>query len=105
MNVIVIDVRGRSSYTDFLVIASGTSDRHVEAVATGVATTLKKDHENPAASMEGLREGRWALVDFGDAVLHTFHQYTRELYDLEELWKDAPQWGVEDRPPVRTANG
>ena len=95
LNVMVIDVRGRSSYADFLVIASGTSDRHVQAIAEFVSTHLKKEHRVKTRGAEGLREGQWALVDFGDVVLHVFHQFTREIYSLEELWDDAPRIPIE----------
>ena len=94
LDVVIIDVRGRSSYTDFLVIASGTSDRHVQSVAEGVADTLRKEDRVKEMGSEGLREGQWALVDFGAAVLHVFHKYTREVYDLEDLWRDAPRLSI-----------
>ena len=70
---------------NFLVVASGTSDRHVQGIAELCRQTL--DSEGAAAlGSEGLREGQWALVDFGDVVLHVFHQFTREVYALEEMW-------------------
>jgi len=100
LDVVVIDVRGRSSYTDLLVLASGTSDRHVEAIAQGAVGELKKEHEHPALGVEGLREGQWALVDFGDVILHVFHQFTRDVYALEELWADAPRIEVVDKTPA-----
>ena len=100
LDLVVIDVRGRSSYTDILVLASGTSDRHVEAIAQGAAGELKKEHDHPALGSEGLREGQWALVDFGDVILHVFHQFTRDVYCLEELWDDAPRIQVEDNAPA-----
>lgn len=93
LDVVVIDVRGRSSYTDFLVIASGTSDRHVQSIAELIAETLR--HEGaPALGVEGIREGQWALVDFGVVVVHVFHQFTREQYDLEAMWRQAPRLRV-----------
>lgn len=87
----VLDIRSSSSYADFLVIASGTSDRHVQSVAELVSMTLKKDLGAIPIGVEGLREGQWALIDFGDVILHVFHQFTREVYALEELWSDAPR--------------
>jgi ribosome-associated protein len=90
LNVIVIDLRQRSSYADFLVIASGTSDRHVQAIAENVEVELGK-RGMQALGSEGLREGQWALVDFGSVVLHVFHEYTRQVYDLEQIWSDAPR--------------
>ena len=90
-DIVVLDIRGSSSYADFLIIASGTSDRHVQSVAELVATTLKQEEGTLPIGSEGLREGQWALIDFGDVILHVFHQFTREVYALEELWSDAPR--------------
>lgn len=101
LDVLIIDVRGRSSYTDFLVIASGTSDRHVGAVAELVQEGLREQKTRPIGS-EGLREGQWALLDFGSVVVHVFHPITRELYDLEELWREAPRVALDE---TATASG
>ncbi len=90
VQLLILDVRGRSSYTDFLVIASGTSDRHVGAIADLIGQGLRDHNIRPIGS-EGLREGQWALLDFGSVVVHIFHPITRELYDLEELWREAPR--------------
>jgi ribosome-associated protein len=97
----VIDVRGRSSYTDFLVVASGTSDRHVAAVANLIEDTLRDEGVRPVGS-EGLREGQWALIDFGNVVAHVFHQFTRGVYNLEAMWENAPRTILE---PESTPNG
>ena len=84
-----MDVRGRCSYTDFLVICSGTSDRHMQAIAELIDDTLR--HEgNKCLGREGYREGQWALIDFGSVVAHVFHPFTRQVYNLEEMWQDAP---------------
>ena len=90
LDVVIIDVRGRTSYTDFIVIASGTSDRHVQAIAELVDATLHQSGA-PCLSREGTREGQWALIDFGDVIVHVFHQFTRDVYDLEDMWRDAPR--------------
>ena len=90
-DVLVLDVRGLSSYADFLVLASGTSDRHVEAIAQGAIAELKSNHGMLNKSAEGLRSGQWALVDFGDVIFHVFHQFTRDVYALEDLWDEAPR--------------
>ena len=97
LDVVVIDVRGRSSYTDFLVITSGTSDRHVQSVAKLVEDDLRKEKMRPIGT-EGIRGGQWALLDFGSVVLHVFHQFTRDVYDLETLWKDAPRLSIDAGP-------
>lgn len=100
LNVVVLDLRERSSYTDFLVIASGTSDRHVQSIAESVADKLRSEKVRPIGS-EGLREGQWALLDFGSVVLHVFHQFTRDVYQLENLWKDVPR--LSDADTVKSA--
>lgn len=94
LDIVVLDVRGKSSYADFLVICSGTSDRHVQSIAELVSDTLRKEDRIKPVGTEGLREGQWALVDLGDVVLHVFHQFTREVYALEDLWSDAPRLAV-----------
>src|SRR5947209_20150180 len=88
--VVVLDLRGLSGYADFLVIGSGTSDRHLETVADGVEKALKESGHRPIGS-EGQRGGKWVLLDFGDVVVHVFHQDERAHYDLEGLWADAPR--------------
>jgi len=98
LDVVVIDIQGRSSYADFLVIASGTSDRHVVSIAENIQHTMKNDHGHIAKGIEGTREGKWVLLDLGDVIVHVFHQFTREEYNLEEIWKEAPQRVVSDEP-------
>ena len=89
-DVIVIDLRELSSYTDFLVICSGGSDRQLDAVAEGVEAAMKEAGQR-TIGFEGSRGGKWTLLDFGDVVLHVFHQDERAYYDLEGLWADAPR--------------
>ena len=88
--VVVIDLRELSSYTDFLVICSGASDRQLDAVAEGVEAGMKEAGHRTIGT-EGSRGGKWLLLDFGDVVLHVFHQDERAYYDLEGLWADAPR--------------
>lgn len=103
-DVLVLDVRGLSSYADFLVLVSGTSDRHVEAIAQGAIGELKNNHGLLNESAEGMRSGQWALVDFGDVILHVFHQFTRDVYALEDLWSEAPRETITDEErPHQTA--
>jgi ribosome-associated protein len=89
LDVICIDVRGKASYTDFIIVASGTSDRHVQSIAEFVATSVKQSGHHLMGT-EGLRSGQWALIDCGEVVVHVFHQFTRSMYNLEEIWKQAP---------------
>jgi ribosome-associated protein len=90
-DVLVLDLRGISSATDYFVIASGTSDVQVKAIADHIVDELKKDGERPA-HVEGLRGGRWVLIDYIDFVVHVFHPQARQFYQLESLWGDAPRW-------------
>ena len=84
-DIIVIDVRGRTSITDIMVIASGTSDRHVKSLAEAVAFQAKVAGEVPLGT-EGLAEGEWALVDLNGVVVHVMQPKVRDFYHLERLW-------------------
>ena len=88
--LVILDLRGVSGYTDFLVICSGTSDRQLETVADGVEQALRERGQRSIGS-EGQRGGKWVLMDFGDVVVHVFHKDERAHYDLEGLWADAPR--------------
>jgi len=88
-DVVLMDLRKVSSATDFFVIASGTSDTHVSAVADHVVEELKKGGTRPL-NVEGERGGRWILIDYFNFVVHVFHPAAREFYQLERLWGDAP---------------
>src|SRR5213595_2614303 len=87
--VVILDLRGVSDMTDFFVIASGTSDTHVRALAEHVLEELKRDGA-AAHHVEGLAQGRWVLLDYVDFVVHLFHPELRDFYQLERLWGDAP---------------
>jgi ribosome-associated protein len=88
-DVVLMDLRNLSSATDFFLIASGTSDTHVAAVADHVVDELKKTGSRPL-NVEGARGGRWILIDYFSFVVHVFHPAAREFYQLERLWGDAP---------------
>ena len=81
----VLDVRGLTSVTDYLLIASGTSDRHVRSLAQSVAETAKQAGQ-PPLGIEGQETGEWVLVDLCDVVVHVMQPRTREFYKLEDLW-------------------
>jgi ribosome-associated protein len=94
-NVVVIDVRGIASYTDFLVIANGTSERHAQAIADNVADELRPFGIH-ARGFEGRSRGDWVLLDLNDAVLHVFGTLElRQQYALESLYGDAPRLTLE----------
>lgn len=81
----IMDVRGMTSITDVMIVASGTSDRHVKALADNVVEAVKKQGVEPVGiEGEGTRE--WVLVDLGDVIVHVMHPQTRAFYNLEKLW-------------------
>lgn len=82
---VVLDVRALSSVMDYLVVASGTSSRHVKSLADNVLMKAKKRGVRPLG-VEGERAGEWVLVDFGDVVVHVMQPAARSFYDLERLW-------------------
>lgn len=84
----VLDLRGLTDMTDYFVIASGTSDTHVRAIADHILEGLKKSGVSTTIT-EGLTQGRWAVLDFADCVVHVFHPTLRQYYQLERLWSDA----------------
>jgi len=90
-DVAVLDLRGISTATDYFVIASGNSDVQVKAIADHVLEGLNKQ-DTRAQHVEGLRGGRWVLLDYIDFVVHVFHPQARAFYQLENLWGDAPRW-------------
>ena len=87
---VLIDVSSLASYTDFIGIVSGRSDRQVDAIADGILTCMKARGRS-LLGQEGSGSGRWTLLDFGDVVFHVFYHPVREFYDLESLWVDAPR--------------
>ena len=101
-DVVEIDVRGKSSVCDFMVIASGTSTRHVKSAADEVVRFAKKLDVMPLG-VEGEREAEWVLVDLGDVVVHVMLPRVREFYALERLWTVGDEPPAEDRGPRRDA--
>lgn len=95
LDVVALDLRGISSATDYFLLASGTSDVQVKAVAEHVTDELKKEGVRPF-HVEGLQGGRWVLLDYVDFVVHVFHPSARDFYQLESLWGDAPRWEAAD---------
>jgi ribosome-associated protein len=95
-DVVVLDVRDLIVITDYFVIASGTSDRQVRAVAEEIESAVRPMGLRPVRR-EGQREGRWVLLDFVDFVAHVFRDDDRQFYGLERLWADAPRVEWEER--------
>lgn len=87
-DVTVMDVRDKTSITDYMIVASGTSTRHLKAIANNVEEDAKEKGFN-ALGQEGESGSEWILLDFGDLVLHIMSPQTRAFYDLERLWQGA----------------
>lgn len=88
-DAVVLDLRTISNATDYFLIVNGTSDLHVRSIADHIIEELKKEGVRPS-HVEGLRSGRWVLIDYIDFVVHVFHPDARAFYQLETLWGDAP---------------
>ena len=90
LDIQVINVREQTSVTDFMVICTGRASRHLRAIAEHAMTDMKKI-DIPALSKHGLTDGEWALVDFGEFVVHIMQASSRDFYNLEGLWQDTPK--------------
>ena len=99
-DLVVLDVRALSSFTDFIIIMTGTSDLHVIRTAQHIQEKLSEQDIRPLG-IEGIAEGRWVLMDYGDVVIHIFLDAVRLFYDLEGLWHDVPKTQYDDRGEVR----
>ncbi len=84
-----VDISRVSSIADYLVIISGTSDKQNQAIADNIRTGLKK--YGKVQDIEGANEGKWIVMDYGDVLVHIFHDPLRHYYDLDGLWKMAPE--------------
>ncbi len=85
-----LDVRKSATFTDYFLLCSGTSDRQVTAVASHIEESLKKEGVRPLG-IEGMREGRWVLIDYDDFVVHVFLDSVRDFYRFDRLWGSAPE--------------
>lgn len=94
VDVVVLDLRKGSAFTDAFVICTGNNVRQVQAIADGVEAALKKAGERPAL-VEGYAKGDWILLDYFDFIVHIFAPHTRLFYDLERLWGDAERVEIE----------
>jgi ribosome-associated protein len=96
-DLVLLDLRGLSNATDYFLVATGTSDLHARSVAEHMIEELKKTGVRPD-HVEGLRSGRWVLIDYIDFVVHVFHPAARDFYQLERLWGDAPARALDTTP-------
>jgi ribosome-associated protein len=88
LDIVVLDVRKIAMFTDYMVIVTGTSTRHVAAVADKVVDRLREKGRRPVG-VEGMGTSDWVLVDYGDVVLHVMRTQTRDFYQIEKLWGEG----------------
>ena len=99
-SILALDVTKLTDVTDYMVLASGTSARHVRALVDSLRETAKRRAVH-VLGVEGQETGKWVLVDLGDVVIHVMDAETRAFYDLERLWGDAGPVRSEPAPPDR----
>ena len=87
----VLDLQGISSFTDFFVICSGTSEPHLKAISGEIEDRLKQENGVRAVSVDGFPASQWIVLDYMQVIVHVFRQEKREFYSLEDLWSDAPR--------------
>jgi ribosome-associated protein len=95
LDVRVLEIKRLSSIADYLVLSSGRSDKQAQAIADAVKEGLKKFGK--ALDVEGLREGNWIVIDYGDVIFHVFKEEVRRYYNLEELWNAAPTLEIPEK--------
>ena len=84
-DITVIDVKDKTTVTDWIIVATGSSSRHVKSIANSVVVAAKEAGKPPLGT-EGEEDGEWVLVDLGDVIVHVMQRQVREFYDLESLW-------------------
>lgn len=89
LDAVVYDLRGVTTFTDYLVICGGTSERQVKSIGENIRKAVKINYGRLPLGTEGQTLGTWVLMDYGDVVCHVFLEETRRFYQLEELWHDA----------------
>ena len=88
-DIIVLDLRQIASFAEYFIIATGSNQRQVQAIADEIEEQLKKQVSTRPVRIEGYNTAEWVLMDYGDFVVHIFNKEAREFYDLERLWRDA----------------
>jgi ribosome-associated protein len=101
-NLTILNVKEVSSFADYFIICSGTSDRQVQSISASIRENLKEYGIIPLG-VEGESLGKWVLMDYEDVIIHVFYEPIREFYDIERLWPDAPRMDVGDDVTEMTA--
>jgi len=98
-NVVVLDLRGISTLTEFYVICSGSSEPQLKAIVDEIQDVLRKETNVRARRVDGFPYSQWVVADFGDVIVHVFHETKRHHYALEDLWSDAPRVALPETVP------
>ena len=101
-DILLLDLRKSTPLVDFFVIATASSRRLANAIASDIDAEMKREDENKLG-IEGVEDGRWVLIDYGDFVVHLFNPDSRAYYALEEIWGDAPRLDWSDTAPAASA--
>jgi ribosome-associated protein len=96
-DLVILDVRGLTTFTDYFLIMNGRSTRHVQSLAEAIEAKFRSKRIK-TSSAEGLREGMWVLLDFDNVVVHIFYHEQRKFYDLEGLWSEGKRVEIELSP-------
>ena len=94
-DLVILNVSGISSFADYFILCSGTSDRQVRAISDAIRENVKKAGMLPLG-VEGEAGGKWILLDYDDVIIHIFLESVRTFYDLERLWSETPRMAVPD---------
>lgn len=101
-DILVLDVRKISSVTDYFILASGTSEPHLRAIADEITDGVQREGDTRPRAVDGSLQGGWIVMDFFDVIVHVMRNDVRQRYDLESLWGDAPR--VKPRAPRKKAD-
>ncbi|MEO6054366.1 MAG: ribosome silencing factor [Chthoniobacterales bacterium] len=88
-NIVILDMRGLSSFTDYFVICSGASDPQLKAIASSIRVQMRERFDLKPIYEDGFPASQWVILDYGDVLIHIFHKDKRDYYGLEDLWSDA----------------
>jgi ribosome-associated protein len=91
LDPIILDLTKVSTICDYMVICSAQSEPQIKAIVNGVEKSLKEEYDRHALAVDGFPTSQWVVIDYGDVMVHVFHEEKRGVYALEDLWSDAPQ--------------
>jgi len=94
-NIIILNMQKVTSFADYSIVCSGTSDRQVQSIAQAIEENMKKNGFLPLG-IEGEKTAQWILMDYADIIVHVFYEPVRDLYDMERLWSDAPRMEIDN---------